>query len=401
MEKKNEIKAAVSAFVPELVQIRRYLHAHPELSFQEKETSAYVSGILKKWGVKHQTGVGGYGIAGVLHGKNPAKKTVALRADLDALPISEKNEVAYRSQNPGVMHACGHDVHTTCLLGAVKILNELKGSFEGSVKFLFQPGEEKFPGGAIQMIKAGVLENPAVDVMLGQHVFPDLEAGKVGFRSGMYMASTDEIHLFFKGKGGHAAIPDRLDDTVLAMAETLVSLQSVVSRAAPPVVPSVLSFGEVHAYGATNVIPSQTEAHGTFRTFDETWRGKARQLITSKAQSVAAAHGCRCEVKIDKGYPFLKNNPQVTEAARRAAEDFLGKENVVDLGIRMTAEDFGYFAQAVPSCFYRLGTRNEAKGITSGLHTPAFDVDEKSLETGTGLMVWETLWQLAEKRTNK
>ena len=397
MVKRNNIKAAVAELTPELIQIRRYLHAHPELSFQEKQTSAYISGYLKKWGVEHQTGVGGYGIAGVIRGKNPGKKTVALRADTDALPIVETRPVEYKSQHPGVMHACGHDVHTTCLLGTVKILHELKEAFEGTVKFLFQPGEEKFPGGALPMIEAGVLENPKVEVMLGQHVFPDLEAGKAGFRSGMYMASTDEIHLYFRGKGGHAALPDKLNDTVLAMAETLVSLQSVVSRAAPPAVPSVLSFGEVHAYGATNVIPSEVEAHGTFRTFDETWRDKARRLIATKAQAVAAAHGCRCEVKIDKGYPFLKNDPEVTASARRAAEAFLGKENVVDLDIRMTAEDFGYFAQAVPSCFYRLGTRNETKGITAGLHTPEFDVDETSIETGTGLMVWEALWQLAGK----
>ncbi len=395
LQKAYDIKTKVSKLADELVQIRRHLHAHPELSFKEKETAAYISGFLKKWGIEHQTGVGGYGISGVIRGKNPGKKVVALRADMDALPIVEKNEVAYQSLNPGVMHACGHDVHTTCLLGAVKILRDLKDTFEGTVKFLFQPGEEKFPGGALSMIQAGVLENPKVDVMLGQHVFPDLEAGKVGFRSGMYMASTDEIHLYFRGKGGHAAIPDKLNDTVLAMAETLVSLQTVVSRAAPPAVPTVLSFGEVHAHGATNVIPPETEAHGTFRTFDETWRNKARRLITTKAQAVAAAHGCRCEVKIDKGYPFLKNDAAVTAASRRAAEAFLGKENVVDLDIRMTAEDFGYFAQAVPSCFYRLGTRNETKGITAGLHTPEFDVDETSIETGTGLMVWEALWQLA------
>ena len=394
MTDKNKIKSAAAALSDQLIAIRHHLHAHPELSFQEKQTSAYISGILKKWGIEHQTGVGGYGITGLIRGKNPGKKTVALRADLDALPITEQNDVPYRSQNEGVMHACGHDVHTTCLLGAVKILHGLKEGFEGSVKFLFQPGEEKFPGGALQMIRAGVLENPAVDVMLGQHVFPDLEAGKVGFRSGMYMASTDEIHLFFRGNGGHAAIPDKLNDTVLAMAEALVSLQSVVSRSAPPVIPSVLSFGEVHAYGATNVIPPEVEVHGTFRTFDETWRKKAHQLIADKARSVAAAHGCRCEVKIDNGYPFLKNDPEATALARQAAEEFLGKENVVDLEIRMTAEDFGYFAQAVPACFYRLGTRNEAKGITSGLHTPAFDVDEKSLETGTGLLVWEALTQL-------
>ncbi len=377
--------------LPGLIEMRRHLHAHPELSFQEKETASFISGTLLGWGISHKTHVGGYGITGTIEGKNPQKKTVGLRADMDALPITEENETNYISENKGVMHACGHDVHTTCLLGTLKYLQEHKDQFEGTVKFLFQPAEEKFPGGALHMIEAGALENPAPDVMLGQHVFPDLDAGKVGFRSGIYMASTDEIHLFVRGHGGHAAIPEKVNDTVLALAEILVSLQSIVSRKLPPGLPSVLSFGKLEALGATNIIPSEAVAHGTFRTFDEQWRMKAHTLIRQTAQSVAEAHGCSCEVAIDKGYPFLKNNPHVTAQARRAAEEFLGKENVVDLDIRMTAEDFARFAQHVPACFYRLGTRNEAKGIVSGLHTSRFDVDEKSLETGTGLMIYETL----------
>jgi amidohydrolase len=390
----QEIKLAVSAFSDELVRMRRHLHAHPELSFQEKETAAWISQKLTSWGISHQTGVAGYGIVGVIKGKNPGKKVVALRADIDALPIEEISPVEYKSQNKGVMHACGHDVHTTCLLGALKILNDRRESFEGSVKFLFQPAEEKLPGGAVHMIKAGVLENPVVNIMLGQHVYPDLETGKVGFRQGRYMASTDEIHLTIRGKGGHAAMPDQIDDPVLAMAEILVSLQTVVSRKTPPDIPCVLSFGAVKADGATNVIPSEVLVHGTFRTFDEDWRKTAHRLIIQKAEAIAQAHGCSCKVVIDKGYPFVENDPEVTALSQQAAKEYLGEENVVDLDIRMTAEDFGYFAQAVPSCFYRLGTRNEKKGITSGLHTPDFDVDEKSMETGTGLLVWETICHL-------
>jgi len=380
--------------VGELTKIRHHLHANPELSFEERKTAAYISEQLSLWGVEHQTHVAGYGITGIIEGRHPEKKVVALRADMDALPIFEKNEVSYKSLNNGIMHACGHDVHTTCLLGAVKILHERKSDFEGTVKFIFQPAEEKFPGGALKMIEAGILKNPDVDTIIGQHVYPDLEVGKVGFRSGNYMASADEVNLIIRGKGGHAAMPDVVDDTVLAMAEIIVSLQSIVSRKAPPILPTVLSFGEVKAEGATNIIPSEVLVRGTFRTFGEDWRAKAHQLITEKAQTIARAHGCSCEVKIDKGYPALKNNLKVTALAKSAAEQYLGKENVVDLDIRMTAEDFARFAQQVPTCFYRLGTRNETKGITSGLHTPQFDVDEKSLEIGTGLLTWETLQQL-------
>jgi len=380
--------------IGELVDIRRYLHAHPELSFEEEKTAAYISERLTAWSIEHQTGVAGHGITGFIKGRNPEKKTVALRADIDALPITEKNDIPYRSLNHGVMHACGHDVHTTCLLGAIKILNERKSEFEGTIKFIFQPAEEKLPGGAIKMMEAGVLENPRVDAIFGQHVYPDLEVGKVGFRSGSYMASGDEIYLFIRGKGGHAAMPDEIDDTVLAMAEILVSLQTVVSRKSPPAIPTVLSFGYVRAEGATNVIPSEVMVRGTFRTFDETWRANAHQLIKEKAEAIALAHGCSCEVMINKGYPFLENDPEVTAIAKKAAEEYLGKENVVNLDIRMTAEDFARYARQVPACFYRLGTQNKEKGITSGLHTPQFEVDEKSLVTGTGLFIWESLQQL-------
>ncbi len=394
MLKIAEIKSASAAIADELLKVRHHLHAHPELSFEEEKTATYISEWLTKMGLEHQTGIAGYGITGLIKGRNPEKKVVALRADIDALPIFEKNNVLYKSQNPGVMHACGHDVHTTCLLGALQILNERKSGFEGTVKFIFQPAEEKLPGGALKMIDAGILENPPVDTILGQHVYPALEVGKVGFKSGNYMASADEISLVIRGRGGHAAMPDVIDDTVLSMAEIIVSLQGIVSRNAPPSVPTVLSFGEVKAAGAVNIIPSEVVVRGTFRTFNENWRAKAHRLITENAQMIANIHGCSCQVMIDKGYPGLNNHPEVTALARHAAEQYLGKENVVDLDIRMTAEDFARFARRVPACFYRLGTRNEEKGITSGLHTSQFDVDEKSLEIGTGLLAWETLQQL-------
>lgn len=390
----EDIKKQAASLHGELINIRRYIHAHPELSFKEANTAKYISGLLKSWNIEHQTDIGGNGIVGLIKGKNPDKKVLALRADIDALPIIEQNQVPYKSLNTGVMHACGHDVHTTCLLGTVRILDSIKDSFEGTVKFIFQPAEEKLPGGAIKMIEAGVLENPAPNTMIAQHVYPDLEVGKVGFRPGMYMASADEINLFIRGKGGHGAMPDKTDDTVLATAEIIVALQKITSRKAPPAIPTVLTFGRVIAEGAHNVIPAEVVVRGTFRTFNETWRKRAHELITETATLIAKTQGLKCEVVIDYGYPFLENNPEITSQVKAAAVEFLGKENVVDLDLRMTAEDFASFAQRVPACFYRLGVANKERGITSGLHTPHFDVDEKAIEIGTGLMTWTSLKQL-------
>lgn len=392
----EQIKTRVHSLQEDLLQIRRHIHAHPELSFEEEQTAAYIADHLRSWNISFEKDVAGHGIVGYIQGKNPDKKRVALRADIDALPITEQNEVPYKSMNTGVMHACGHDVHTTCLLGTVKVLNELKDEFEGTVQFIFQPAEEKLPGGAIKMIEAGVIDNPRPDAMLGQHVYPELEAGKVGFRKGMYMASADEITLTVKGKGGHAAMPEKVDDTVLASAEIIIALQKIVSRKAHPATPSVLSFGKVQANGATNVIPSEVLIQGTFRTFDEAWRQQAHQLITDIAEHTARSMGMECEVFIDKGYPYLENNPEVTDLVAESAREYLGAENVVELPLRMTAEDFASFAQRVPACFYRLGTGNKQQGIISGLHTPRFNVDESSIEVGTGLMIWNTLKQLAK-----
>lgn len=388
------IREKTAQLIEELTDIRHHLHQHPELSFHEKETAAYISQLLTSWGIDHQTGIAGHGIVGVIKGQNPGKCTIALRADMDALPITESNQVSYKSMRQGVMHACGHDVHMTCLLGAIKILNGLKSEFTGSVKFIFQPAEETLPGGAQQMIIEGVLKNPDVEMILGQHVFPELEAGKAGFKSGDYMASSDEINLIITGKGGHGAMPQKFNDTVLAMAQIIVALQQIVSRKAPTQIPTVLSFGKVIADGAHNVIPSEVIVKGTFRTFDEGWRTKAHQLIETIAHHTAEAFGVRCEVVIDKGYPVVINHPDETKLVREAAIEFLGLENVVELEIRTTAEDFGYFLQQVPGCFYRLGTRNQSLNITSNLHTNTFNIDEKAIETGTGLMTWLALQRL-------
>ncbi|WP_242923541.1 M20 metallopeptidase family protein [Pontibacter liquoris] len=389
----TKIKQLAHTYATDTVQVRRHLHANPELSFEEHNTAAYVEQVLTGYGLQPQR-MAGTGVVAMLEGRNPGKKTIALRADLDALPIVEANEVNYRSKNKGVMHACGHDVHTASLLGAARILQELRNDFEGTVKLVFQPGEEKFPGGASLMIREGVLQNPAPAGIIGQHVFPLLPAGKVGFRSGMYMASADEIYITVKGKGGHAAMPEMNVDPVLIASHLIVALQQIVSRHASPKVPTVLSFGKVEAKGATNVIPNEVKLEGTFRTMNEVWRKEAHQRIRKLAEGLCESMGGSCDIDIKNGYPFLQNDPELTAIARAAAVAYLGEENVTDLDLWMGAEDFAYYSQQVPACFYRLGTRNEARGIVAGVHTPTFDIDETALETSIGLMAFVALQEL-------
>ncbi|PLX07321.1 MAG: amidohydrolase [Marinilabiliales bacterium] len=380
----------------ELIKIRRYLHANPELSFEESNTSHYISTLLYEWGIDHKSGIGGYGIVGVLEGKNPDKKIIALRADMDALPIQELNAVDYKSLNEGVMHACGHDVHMTCLLGALKYLNQNLGKFEGSIKFIFQPAEEMLPGGAIKMIEEGVLENPKPELIIAQHVFPELEAGKLGFKSGIYMASSDEINLKVIGRGGHAAIPERYDYTVMAASKIMVKLYEVVQDEKPKDFPSVLAFGEFLAKGAYNVIPSEVNISGTFRTFNEDWRRKFQSLIIEISTQVANEFNCLAEVNIKKGYPVLVNNKAVTEASKEFSKEIAGDGNVEELKIRTTVEDFARFAEIVPACFYRLGIANKEKGIVSNLHTNTFNVDESAIETGVATMIWLAVSHLSK-----
>ncbi len=393
-ELKNIIKQKAATYKDEVIAIRRHLHQHPELSFKEYETSKYVCSKLDEFGIEYQNGIVETGIVGLIKGNNPESKTIALRADLDALPIVEENEVEYKSVNEGVMHACGHDVHTSSLLGAAKILNEVKDQFDGTIKLIFQPGEERLPGGASLMIKEGVLENPKPNSIIGQHVYPQLEAGKVGFKPGMYMASTDELFMTVHGKGGHAALPHLTVDPVLITAHILTALQQIVSRNSHPKAPTVLSFGKIIGNGATNIIPDKVELEGTFRAMDEEWRAEAHVKMKKLAEKIADGMGGKCELEIRKGYPFLVNDEEVTNRAKSAAIDFLGEANVIDLNLRMTAEDFAYFSQAAPACFYRLGIKNDAQGINHGLHTSKFNIDENAIETSIGLMAWLAMNEL-------
>lgn len=394
MSLKEDIKRIANDIAGEIVATRRHLHSNPELSFQEFETAKYVANSLKEIGLNPVEGIANTGVSALIEGKNPGKKIIALRADIDALPITEANDIPYKSKNEGVMHACGHDVHTSSLLGTAKILHQLKDQFEGTVKLIFQPGEEKAPGGASLMIKDGILKNPKPNNILGQHVMPLLPVGKIGFREGLYMASADEIYITVKGQGGHAAMPDRNIDPVLIASHIIVALQQVVSRYATPTTPTVLSFGKVIAEGATNIIPNEVKIEGTFRTLNEKWRAEAKIKMKKLAEGLAESMGGSCDFHILDGYPFLYNNEVLTRRNRKFATEYVGAENIVDLDVWMAAEDFAFYSQEIDACFYRLGVRNEAKGIASNVHTPTFNVDEDALEIGSGLMAWMAINEL-------
>lgn len=390
---KEKVQALAESIHREVIDIRRHLHQNPELSFAEYQTSAFVKSQLNALGIQWSP-MADTGVVGILKGDKPSESVIALRADMDALPIIEANDVPYKSKNEGVMHACGHDVHTSSLLGVAKILTALKAEFGGTVKLIFQPAEEKLPGGASVMIKEGVLENPKPQAVIGQHVMPLIDAGKIGIRSGKYMASTDELYVTVKGKGGHGAQPQQNIDPVLITSHIIIALQQIVSRIADPKLPTVLSFGKVIANGATNIIPNEVKLEGTFRTMDETWRAEAHKRMKKMAEGIAESMGGSCDFNIVNGYPFLVNEEKLTAKVRECAVDYLGEENVLDIDIWMAAEDFAYYSQVSDACFYRLGIRNEEKGITSSVHTPTFNIDESALKTSVGLMAYTALKQL-------
>ena len=384
---KEEIKRLAKQYAQEFIEIRHHLHANPELSYEEYETSKFIQNKLQQFGIPFETKAT-TGVVGLIKGTNPAKKVIALRADMDALPITEENDVSYKSAKQGLMHACGHDVHTTCLLGASKILNELKDKWEGTVKLIFQPGEEKNPGGASLMIKDGVLENPKPSAIFGLHVHPGLQIGKTSFREGKVMASADELYITVKGKGGHAASPHLCIDPILIASHLIIALQQVVSRNNNPHNPTVLSITSFQGGTTTNVIPNEIKLKGTFRAMDEEWRFKGHKLITKIATDLVRGMGGEIDIHIDVGYPSVYNNEKLNGLAKQKASEYIGDNNVEETEKRMGAEDFGYYSQQIAGCFYRLGVMNIEKGITSGVHTPTFNIDENAIEIGMGMMAW-------------
>ena len=384
---KENIKALAAQYNDSFIAIRHYLHANPELSYQEFATSSFIQKQLQELNIPFSV-MATTGVVGIIEGKNPKTRTIALRADMDALPITEENEVAYKSQKNGVMHACGHDVHTTCLLGAARILNELKNNWEGTIKLIFQPGEEKNPGGASLMIKDGVLAHPKPSAIVALHVNPSLNTGYLSFRNGRVMASADEIYITIKSKGGHAAAPHLTADTILIASQIIVSLQQIISRNNNPFSPSVLSICSFQGGNTTNVIPSEVKLMGTFRAMDEAWRFKAHELIKNQTIGIALAMGAEASVHIDIGYPMVDNDPQLTNAAKEQATQYMGAAFVSETEMRMGAEDVGYYTQKIPGCFFRLGVRNEEQGIVHNVHTPKFNIDEKAIAIGAGVMAW-------------
>ncbi|MEO5682423.1 MAG: M20 family metallopeptidase [Chitinophagaceae bacterium] len=383
----DQIKELAKKYAPETIAIRHHIHANPELSYQEFKTSAFIQEKLTATGIPFQV-MATTGVIGLIKGKNPGKKIIALRADMDALPIQEENKVGYISTNKGIMHACGHDVHTSVLLGAAKILNELKDHWEGTIKLIFQPGEERNPGGASLLIKEGVLENPVPQAIFGLHVHTGLPVGKFSFQKGKVMASADELYMTIRGKGGHAASPQVAADIILIASHLIVALQQIISRNRNPFDASVLSITSFQGGNTTNVIPGEVKLMGTFRAMDETWRFKAHDIIRKLSTELVHSMGAEIDLHIDVGYPSVYNNEALHSVAKGLAIQLMGNENVEATELRMGAEDFGYYTQLVPGCFYRLGVMNEARGITSGVHTPTFNIDEDAIENGMAMMAW-------------
>jgi amidohydrolase len=392
MDSIEKISRLSKDLLPDLILLRRKLHQYPELSFKEFETSKRIAKELEQIGIPYYSGLNKTGIIGIIEGDKPGL-TIGIRAELDALPISEESGVEYSSQNPNVMHACGHDIHMANLIGVAMILWQLRETFSGKVLLIFQPGEELLPGGAKGIMESEIFLKNKPDIMLGLHILPELPIGKVGFRTGAYMASGDEVYITVKGKGGHAALPQTLIDPVLIASHIIVGLQQVVSRKNPSAIPTVLSFGKVIANGANNIIPNEVSIEGTFRTMDEAWRTQAHTHINRIAEGIAASMEGSCTIEIRRGYPSIINNTFLTNFVSACAKDYVGIDNVVDLPLRMTTDDFAYYAAAIPSVYFRIGSGSD-NIQTSSLHSRNLIVNDQLLESSVGLTSWLVLQSL-------
>ena len=386
----NKIKQLAIAYYDEIIESRRYLHRHPELSQQEYGTMEYVAERLRSYGLEPRTGIGKTGVMATVEGRNPSKYCVALRADYDALPIRECTGLPFSSEVDGVMHACGHDMHTASRLGCAKILTTIKDDVEGTVMLIFQPSEEMYPGGAYMMMQDGVFDTVVPNEIFAFHCLPEMDSGKIGMKKGKYMASTDELYLTVKGRGGHGGTPNLNIDPIVIASHIIVAMQQIVSRNADPMMPTILSFGKMVGEGRTNIIPDEVKIEGTIRTFSEEWRLDAHKRITSIAQGIAESMGGSCDVFIDFGYPYVVNDDQCTQNTFDNGVEYFGKDNVEWLEQRMTAEDFAFFAQKIPACYFRIGTHIKDTPITN-LHRPNLMIDEKSIEHAMGFMAYNAI----------
>jgi amidohydrolase len=380
------LRESAEEIAPGVIADRRYLHRHPELGFHEENTARLVIERLRALNLDDlQTGIAKTGVVGVLHGGKGPGKTVLLRADMDALPITELNDVPYKSETPGAMHACGHDAHTAMLLGAARVLAGRREEFAGTIKFLFQPSEEANAGGAAPMIEAGVMENPHVDAAFGIHVGSNIPAGKVAVLGGPVNAAADSAIVTIRGLGGHAARPQMAIDPIVIGAHCIVALQSLVSREVNPLSPAVITVGTLHAGTVSNVIPEEAHFEATVRTFDEKTRALLAERIPQVVRGICETFRATADVQYELGYPPLVNNAEMAALVKSVALEVVGPERVQDSEPGMGAEDMSYFLNAVPGAFYRLGVRNEATGKTYGHHHPRFDIEEDALATGVAM----------------
>lgn len=378
------IKKSAFELKDKLIEMRRHFHQYPEIGFEEVKTSEYIADTLSKLDMEVKTGIAKTGVVGIL--KGDGDKTIGLRADMDALPVSEQNDVEYKSRQEGKMHACGHDSHMSMLLGAATILSQIKEQLKGTVKFIFQPSEESLPGGAKRMIEEGVLESPKVDAIFGMHVDPTIETGKIGYKSGPFMAFSSEFNIVLKGKGGHAAVPQASIDPIVMASDVIQELQKIVSRWTSPIEPIVLTIGSIHSGTAFNIIPETAKMEGTTRVVNMDLAKKIPHKIETILKNITEIYGGSYEFKFLPGYPALINDKQFTNFVSRVIENLFGKENALELEEPlMGGEDFAYYLQKVPGTFLRLGSANDEKESTYPWHHPRFNIDEDVLPIGTSL----------------